>query len=103
MIKQAASNKVRSMTQNARDVHKLGDDDHNGERVSFGRALINFSALERRYESAGGFRWTWIRIFDGRLLEEEGISISSRVWAGMLDHSILGNISGLESLGYPVQ
>ena len=45
-------------------------------------ALDNFSVRREDFEEAGGFLWTWKRIFNKELFENEGVWISARLLAG---------------------
>jgi hypothetical protein len=47
----------------------------------FGQSLLAFSKAGDKFEEAGGFIWTWKRIFSGEAFREEGLWLSARLLA----------------------
>lgn len=79
-IKRSAAYKVSLMTDNALDLAEKKDKDAVLE-THFGQGLLAFEKLGKVYAPAGGFSWTWKRIYDGTLFCEEGIWLSARLLA----------------------
>lgn len=79
-IKQAAAHKISLMVDNAVDLAGSKDKDTVLE-THFGQGLLAFGKLGKVYVPAGGFSWTWSRIFNGSLFKEEGIWLSARLIA----------------------
>jgi hypothetical protein len=77
-LKRASQHKVKLMTKNAMDL--LGENDRGGVLSShFGRGLHNFAVGGDAIENAGGFKWTWKRIFDNTVFAEYGLWFSTRL------------------------
>lgn len=79
-IKRAAAHKLSLMTNNALDLAENKDQDTVLE-THFGQGLLAFEKQGKVYAPAGGFVWTWKRIFDGSLYKDEGIWLSARLVA----------------------
>ena len=76
--KKAAAFKMKLIVDNARKIHAYSENDiHHGE-TSFGAGILNFSVRGEEYEEAGGFLWTWKRLFNKDLFKKDGIWISAR-------------------------
>jgi hypothetical protein len=82
-LKYAASRKMNKMIENARLLHrrhqrnsKVADE---GRKSSQRDAFRSFLGQIERYESCGGFFWTWKRVFNGDLLSTEGVWINTRL------------------------
>lgn len=80
--KQAAALKMNSIVDNARQIHEYSGKDIEHGETSFGAGLLNFSVRGEDYEEAGGFVWTWKRMFSKDLFEKDGVWISARLLAG---------------------
>jgi hypothetical protein len=88
-LKWAATSKVNTMLVNASRLHFLRDAatevlplDHLAELTAYhstDRATENFLLCGEHLEVAGGFFWTWKRIVNGSLFDEEGIWLNSRL------------------------
>jgi len=108
-LKQAARYKIQTMLDNAFDLHDIpGKNKYNmsvvtltpsspytaaaattqappfkmtsqSSTISSERALRNFVLDGERFESCGGFFWTWRRILTGTLFSREGIWINTRL------------------------
>lgn len=116
--KHSASRKLSRMVLNAIDVHNKtilipekiasNKDEEDGDDVdrvqkSFLRSLLNnattidrilltYAQQGESHESVGSFFWVWKWIFSGRLFEEEGIWLPTRVWIFNFGQLILGGV-----------
>lgn len=79
-IKQSAAHKISGMVDNALDLAQSKDRDAVLE-THFGQGLLAFEKLGKVFVPAGGFTWTWRRIYDGSLFKEEGIWLTARLIA----------------------
>lgn len=66
-IKRAAAFKLNCMANNALDLAKHKDPDAVLE-THFGQSLLAYSRAGKKFEEAGGFLWTWKRIWSGESL-----------------------------------
>jgi hypothetical protein len=79
-IKRAAAHKVNAMTKHALELAQDKDKEAVME-THFGQSLLAFSKAGDKFEEAGGFIWTWKRIFSGEAFREEGLWLSARLLA----------------------
>lgn len=80
--KTAAAYKMNALVDNARQIHSYSSKDIDHGETSFGAGLLNFSVRGEEFEEAGGFLWTWTRLFNKDLFQQEGVWISARLLAG---------------------
>lgn len=80
--KRAAALKINTLIDNAQQIHSFGAKDIDHGETSFGAGLLNFSVRGEQWEEAGGFLWTWKRLFSKDLFQKEGVWISARLVAG---------------------
>jgi hypothetical protein len=95
--KKAATFKVNEMVSNAMELHDDAESyssrfpsDRSGQQrdststvymKSTGRFLLNFQAVQDRFDESGGLLWAWKRVLTGSLFEEEGIWFHGRLVA----------------------
>jgi hypothetical protein len=89
--KKAASRKIDNMVKNALSKHSgsVFNDikdfrmkvRKSSMKTAFGNAMLNFQATVDHREQIGGFFYTFRKIWDGSLFQEEGIYIHSRLYA----------------------
>lgn len=79
-IKRSAAHKLSVMMDNALTLAETKDKDTVLE-THFGQGLLAFEKLGKIYTPVGGFGWTWTRIFNRSLFQEEGIWLSARLIA----------------------
>lgn len=77
-VKQAAANKISNMVNNAVDLAATKEQDGVLE-THFGQGLLAYEKLGKVFVPAGGFSWTWRRIYNRSLFKEEGIWLSARL------------------------
>lgn len=87
-IKRAGAWKLNGMTKNALDLAEHKDPDAVLE-THFGQSLLAFSRAGKKYQDAGGFLWTWKRIFSGELFRQEGLWLSARLLASNMSQFIV--------------
>ena len=84
--KVAAHGKVARMVENALALH---DDDSRDDSplstsrhmTALGKALLNFQIHPEETETVGGLLWSWKRVWDRSIFEDEGVWLHSRLVA----------------------
>ena len=83
--KKASSFKVNRLICNANTIHKDAMTGVAGEsETTFGRALLCFSKSSDRTEDVGGHLWTFRKLYNMELFEEEGVWFTTHLLAGNL-------------------
>lgn len=79
LLKQAAVKKTNRMVESAHALHTT-DGSNTAVKSNLGQALFNFAKYgNAKTETVGGFRWTWDRIRNNELFEQEGMWFSNRL------------------------
>ena len=83
--KKASSFKINRLICNANAIHKNAATGVAGEsETTFGRALLCFSKSSDRTEDVGGHLWTFRKLYNMELFEEEGVWFTTHLLAGNL-------------------
>lgn len=82
--KRAADYKVAKMVDNALRMHGSAMAPSASGRAAVGSALLNFQATAGERESCGGVVWAYKKLWDGSILEEDGVWIHARLIASNL-------------------
>ena len=98
-IKQAGAWKLNRMTANALDLAEHKDPDAVLE-THFGQSLLAFSRAGKKFKEAGGFLWTWRRIFSGEAFRKEGIWLSARLLASNMAQFIVSLFVLIAGIGF---
>lgn len=72
-------------------LHLFGANDINRGETSFGAGLLNFSVKGEIFEEAGGFLWTYKRMFNRDFFNKEGVWISARLLSGNLAQLLIAD------------
>lgn len=93
-MKMAASFKVNQIIRNARTIHAAAEFEHGAgsssrKESSYGRALLSFTKTSDHWEEMGGFFWTWRRLLNGKLYQEDGIWLNNRMLQGNVGQLVL--------------
>eukprot|EP00578_Thalassiosira_sp_NH16_P024367 CAMPEP_0181084446 /NCGR_PEP_ID=MMETSP1071-20121207/4699_1 /TAXON_ID=35127 /ORGANISM="Thalassiosira sp., Strain NH16" /LENGTH=989 /DNA_ID=CAMNT_0023166179 /DNA_START=39 /DNA_END=3004 /DNA_ORIENTATION=- len=90
-MKLASSFKINQILRNARSVHESAEFEHGvgQSNNSYGRALLAFTKIQNDTEEAGGFIWTWKRMWNKKLYTEDGIWLNNRMVQGNVGQLVL--------------
>jgi len=85
LINGASMCKIAKMFQNAHNLHSDWSKEREigGSSTCFGRALIQFSKQSQMCKKFSLTR-SWLHVFNGKLIKEEGLWLSSRLLSGVL-------------------
>jgi hypothetical protein len=84
-LKQAASRKLNRMMVNAHSLHQADTAPDKSVRASIGdntfadRAMLNYVLKGQRVEKTGGIVWTFGQVYSGKLFDDEGIWLPTRL------------------------
>jgi hypothetical protein len=87
-VKEAAAYKLNELAVNARNLHYRANAT-TASKTYFAHGLTSYNLHGTEYVQAGGIIWSWKKIWDGTIFNQEGIWYSARLVASNISQLLI--------------